>query len=99
MGSVIIDGAEFVLKKKDGTSLGVLTTTDDSVDISEKGSKSHGVAPVTFYALHWVQNGEDRFSKGHMVHIPAKHFIEKSIKEVEPKTDDYFKLAIQEVLG
>ncbi len=41
MGSVIIDGAEFVLKKKDGTSLGVLTTTDDSVDISEKVSKSH----------------------------------------------------------
>ncbi|WP_295078648.1 SpaA isopeptide-forming pilin-related protein, partial [Ruminococcus sp.] len=41
MGSVIVDNAEFVLTKKDGSALGVLTTGDDSVDLSSKVSKSH----------------------------------------------------------
>ena len=31
------------------------------------GTKSHFIRPVKAKALHWIQNGEDRFSKGHMV--------------------------------
>ncbi|MBP5434052.1 SpaA isopeptide-forming pilin-related protein, partial [Ruminococcus sp.] len=41
MGSVIVDNAEFVLTKKDGSALGVLTTDDSSIDLSEKAVKSH----------------------------------------------------------
>jgi phage gpG-like protein len=65
---------------------------------AQNWGSTHMIRPKNKKALHW--GGQPGFfSKGHTVHIPGKHFIEKSIKEVEPKTDDYFKLAIQEVLG
>ena len=48
------------------------------------GSKAHWVAPVTFEALHWIQDGEHRFSKGHMVSgITADPFVENSIIKTE----------------
>ena len=31
------------------------------------GTEDHFVAPVNAQALHWVEDGEDRFSKGHEV--------------------------------
>ena len=78
---------------------------------AQNWGSTHMIRPKNKKALHWGAKGgmiqgnnmtlptKGAFSKGHTVHIPAKHFIEKSIKEVEPKTDDYFKMAIQEVLG
>lgn len=46
----------------------------------EKGTNAHWVAPITYNALHWVEGGEDRFSKGHMVSgIKADPFVQPSI--------------------
>lgn len=45
----------------------------------ENGSKDHWVAPKTAKALHWIEDGEHRFSKGHMVSgIKARPFVEPS---------------------
>ena len=62
----------------------------------EKGSRDHWVAPVTFSALHWVQNGKDMFSKGHMVSgIKADPFVEPSIKNTIWDIDEI----VNDVLG
>ncbi len=48
----------------------------------EKGSRSHWVAPVTFSALHWTDNGGEYWSKGHMVSgITPDPFVEPSIDD------------------
>lgn len=59
---------------------------------------THAVMPKNKKALHW---GGDPgfFSKGHVVHIWGKHFVERSIAQVKPRIDDHFKVAISEVLG
>lgn len=45
------------------------------------GTRTHYVAPVKAQALHWVQNGEHRFSKGHVVSgILGAFFAEKADK-------------------
>ena len=55
----------------------------------ENGSVAHWVAPVTFSALHWVQDGKDMFSKGHMVSgIKADPFVEPSIENTVREIDD-----------
>ena len=57
----------------------------------ENGSVDHWVAPVTFSALHWVQDGKDMFSKGHMVSgIKADPFVEPSIENTVREIDDIF---------
>lgn len=46
----------------------------------ELGTRDHWVEPVKKKALHWEENGEDRFSKGHMVSgITAKPFIQPAM--------------------
>ena len=65
---------------------------------AQNWGSTHMIRPKNKKALHWGGK-PGYFSKGHSVTIPGKHFIEKSINEVKPKTDDYFKMAIQEVLG
>ena len=48
----------------------------------EQGTSSHWVAPITYNALHWVDGGEDRFSKGHYVSgIEADPFVRPSIDD------------------
>lgn len=61
------------------------------------GSK-HMIRPKDKKALHW---GGDPgfFSKGHMINITGKHFVEKSIEQVKPRIDEHFQVAINEVLG
>lgn len=55
----------------------------------ENGSVDHWVAPVTFSVLHWVQDGKDMFSKGHMVSgIKADPFVEPSIENTVREIDD-----------
>jgi hypothetical protein len=62
----------------------------------EKGSRDHWVAPVTYDALHWVEGGKDRFSKGHMVSgISADPFVDESIQNTLWDIDEI----INDVIG
>lgn len=46
----------------------------------ELGTRDHWVEPIRKKALHWEEDGEDRFSKGHMVSgITAKPFIQPTM--------------------
>ena len=59
----------------------------------EKGTKSHWVAPNTFDALHWTDNGGEYWSRGHMVSgIKPDPFVEPSIentiRDIEEIWDD-----------
>lgn len=56
----------------------------------------HMIKPKNKKALHW--DGK-YFSKGHTVHIRGKHFVERSIEQVQPRIAEHFKVAISEVLG
>lgn len=57
----------------------------------EKGTNAHWVAPVTYTALHWVEGGEDRFSRGHMVSgIKADPFVQPSIDLTLADIDSIF---------
>ena len=85
----------------------VTNRTDDSITIKSPakyaaavnyGSRSYMLKPKNTRALHW---GGDPgfFSKGHM--MPAKsgkHFVEQSIRQVQPRISNHFKVAIKEVL-
>lgn len=58
----------------------------------DQGSKSHWVAPVTFSYLHWIEDGKDYFSKGHMVKgIDAEYFVDNSIDDTLYDIDTAFK--------
>ena len=61
------------------------------------GSK-HMIKPKNKKALHWGGK-PGYFSKGHMINIKGKHFVERSIEQVKPRIDSHFKVAISEVLG
>jgi len=87
---------------KDGNAQYLVGNTASSVDgfpyplAIDKGSKAHWIAPVTFHALHWVKNGTDYFSKGHMVSgIKADPFVEPSIN----MTDGDIESVITSYLG
>ena len=41
----------------------------------EYGTQAHWVAPVRAKSLHWLQDGEHHFSKGHMVSGIKAHFF------------------------
>lgn len=57
----------------------------------EKGTGSHWVAPVTYNVLHWVEDGEDKYSKGHMVSgIKADPFVQPSIDLTLADIDSIF---------
>ena len=48
----------------------------------EKGTSAHWIEPVTYSALHWVEGGNDYFSKGHMVSgIAPDPFVQASIDD------------------
>lgn len=50
----------------------------------EEGTQSHFVAPVNASALHWVEDGEDFFSRGHWVRgIGPYLFMQRSLNEME----------------
>lgn len=49
---------------------------------------AHWVAPVEKQALHWIQGGEDRFSRGHMVGIKTPIIIQPR-PYIEPAFDDH----------
>lgn len=67
----------------------------DGFDVAmarEKGTKAHWIepahqsAPIRKKALHWVQNGQHRFSKGHMVSgIPRLMLIRNTLNSQRPK--------------
>lgn len=62
----------------------------------ENGSKSHWVAPKTAKALHWIQDGEHMFSKGHMVSgVKARPFVEPS----QSSTMEDVERIVEETLG
>lgn len=64
----------------------------------ETGSKAHYIAPVTFDALHWVEDGEDRFSKGHWVSgIAADPFVEPSITNTLWDIDEIVKDVLEDL--
>ena len=57
----------------------------------EKGTNAHWVAPVTYNVLHWVDKGEEGFSKGHMVSgIKADPFVQPSIDLTIADIDEIF---------
>ena len=85
----------------DGDGVYMVGNTATSVDgfpyplAIEEGTVSHWVEPVTFKALHWIQNGEDRFSKGHYVSgISADPYVDYSIDNTE---DEVETLVLEEV--
>lgn len=48
------------------------------------GTDPHKIKPVIAQALHWEEDGQDFFSKGHVVSgIKASHFVEKTDRVVE----------------
>ena len=50
----------------------------------ELGTVTHRVEPVNAEALHWKEDGEDRFSKGHVVSgIKAHLFYTRTMDDVE----------------
>ena len=65
---------------------------------AQNWGSTHMIKPKSKKALHWGGK-PGYFSKGHTVTIRGKHFVEDSIKEVKPRIDDHFKVAISEVLG
>ena len=66
----------------------------------EQGTKAHWIQPVTFYALHWVEGGQDRFSKGHMVSgIEADPYVENSIRMTESSAEGIVNKYINQILG
>ena len=62
------------------------------------GSKAFFLKSKSKKALHWGGK-PGYFSKGHkMPARPGKHFVEKSIDQVQPRIKNHFKVAIREVL-
>lgn len=52
---------------------------------------SHWIAPKNRKALHW--GGKPGFfSKGHMVNIPGKHFVEDSINMTSTRIQEFFTI-------
>lgn len=91
---------------KDGDGVYMVGNTAMSVDgfpyplAIEEGTVSHYVAPVTFKALHWIQNGEDRFSKGHYVSgITADPYVDYSIDNTEDEVEAIIMPYIERILG
>lgn len=65
---------------------------------AQNWGSTHMIKPKSKKALHWGGT-PGYFSKGHMIHIRGKHFVEKSIKEVTPRIPEHFQIAISEVIG
>ena len=65
---------------------------------AQNWGSTHMIKPKSKKALHWGGK-PGYFSKGHEVTIKGKHFVEKSIQEVQPRIQDHFKVAISEVIG
>jgi hypothetical protein len=65
---------------------------------AQNWGSSHMIKPKSKKALHWG-GSPGFFSKGHMINIKGKHFVEKSINEVRPKIPEHFQIAIKEVVG
>lgn len=83
----------------------VASMTDDEATIkspaiyanAQNYGSSHMIMPKNKKALHW---GGDPgfFSKGHMVNIKGKHFVETSIEQVQPQIPGFFLKAFHEVM-
>lgn len=54
----------------------------------ELGTQAHWVEPVNAQALHWEENGEDFFSKGHMVSGIQPHLF---LTRTEDEINDYIR--------
>jgi len=50
---------------------------------------THWIEPVNAKALRW---DGDKFSKGHMVTIPALHFVEDSIEATSARIQEFFTI-------
>lgn len=62
------------------------------------GTRPYMLKPKSKKALHWGGK-PGYFSKGHMMPArPGKHFVERSIEQVQPRIQNHFKVAIREVL-
>lgn len=79
--------SQSVDKSTDGEDI-LIGNTASSVDgfpyplAIEKGTKSHWVAPVTYSALHWTDDGGEYWSRGHKVSgISPDPFVEPSIQD------------------
>lgn len=90
----------------DGDGVYLVGNTVSSVDgfpyplAIEQGTKAHWISPVTFHALHWVEGGQDRFSKGHMVSgIEADPYVEDSINMTESSVEGIVNEYINQLLG
>lgn len=57
---------------------------------------SHMIRPVNVKALHWGGK-PGYFSKGHMVNIKPKQFVEKSFERLQPLVPGNFLKALEEV--
>lgn len=74
---------------------------DEPLDLwFEEGTKRHWIEPVAKKALHWIQEGISRFSRGHYVRgITARHVfkhgtrqgIKKFLKELERETTEFLE--------
>ena len=57
---------------------------------------SHMIYPREKQALHWGGK-PGYFSKGHMINIKPKHFVEKSFERLQPLVPGYWMKALEEV--
>lgn len=59
-----------------------------------EGTKSHFVRPTRAQALHWVQGGQDFFSRGHEVSgITANNFPERAVDVERSSIEGYYSEA------
>ncbi|MBP5699549.1 MAG: HK97 gp10 family phage protein [Methanobrevibacter sp.] len=68
---------------------------------------THMIKPKNKKALHWITgysasyasghvSANGAFSKGHMITIKPKHFVERSFKDLEPRIPGHFLKALEE---
>ena len=87
---------EWAITKRTSDSIEIMSPAKYAAAVNYGIRRPYMLRPKNKKALHWEGK---YFSKGHM--MPArqgKHFVERSIEQVEPRIQNHFKVAIREVL-
>jgi hypothetical protein len=73
----------------------ITNTNEPIITYLTEGTAPHYIAPVQAQALHWVENGQDYFSMGHMVSgIVGVDIEEQALVASEPELDNLFDMAV-----
>lgn len=88
----------------DGDGVYLVGNTATSVDgfpyplAIEKGTRAHRVAPITYNALHFIDKGVEKWSKGHMVSgIRPDPYVQPSIDNTLRKIEEIVNNEIRRI--